>query len=102
MTAVVWVKIAARKKYNSWHTGQVQAYKTKPETADNEVAIKVILEIPDEVFNDPVYEVKVALPKITRQMPESTEIAKHVGDSLTKKLGFRVRIEMPQDPVVAT
>lgn len=97
MEATVWIKIRARKWGISWHQSTTTASKSKPDTKDDEIAVKVIINIPDEVFEEPVYEARVTLPKTTRQFPEKAEVAKEVGEALTKKMGFKVRVEMPPD-----
>lgn len=94
MISEVWLKIAAKKRYTAWVPGTVQAFKTKPTVNDKEIAVKITIEIPDEVFEEPVYEAKVILPKITRQLPEKIEIANAVQKELSKHLGFKVKLEM--------
>lgn len=95
MIATIWLKIGAKKKYGKWQVGQVHAFKLKPDTRDTEVAFKLTLDIPDEIFEEPVYEAKLSLPKVTRQFPESTEVLRQVEEQLTKRMGFRVKLEMP-------
>lgn len=95
MQVEVWLKIEARKRYQRWQTGAIHAFKTKPTTSDSEIAIKINIEIPDEVFEEPVYEAKLVIPKVTRKMPESSEVMKRVGDELSKQFGFKVRLDIP-------
>lgn len=94
MISTVWLKISAKKSYGRWAAGPVHAFKTKPTCRDTEVAIKISLEIPDEIFEEPVFEATVVLPKTTRQIPEKIEIGKGLGEALSKQLGFRVKIDM--------
>lgn len=76
MQAVVWLKVAGKKQYSNWRAGTITASKTKPNTSDREIAIKFTIDIPDEVFEEPVYEAEIKMPKVTRKLPEITEIAK--------------------------
>ena len=96
MKTEVWLKIEGKKKYQSWLPGNVQAYKTKPSTNDREITVKVILEIPDEVFEEPVFEVKMTLPKPQHTVPNVSEVSKSVEKELSKQMGFKVKIEIPE------
>lgn len=97
MKASVWLKIEAKKKYGTWAQGHISAFKTKPTTSDNEVAFKIEIEIPDAIFEEPVYEVKLKLPDVTKKFPEISEVKSHLQAELTKKMGFRVKIDMPPE-----
>lgn len=94
MEATVWIKVAAKKRYQSWYSGTIHASKTKPTTQDNEVAVRIILDIPDSIFEEPVFEAKFKIPETKRILPDTTEIAKHVGAELSKHMGFRVKLDM--------
>lgn len=101
MKADFYVKISGKKRYANWSLGHVQAFKTKPATDEQEVAVKFSIDIPDEVFDEPIYEAKLTLPKITRQLPEVSEITKALQTEMSKKLGFKVKIDIvpPTPPV---
>lgn len=96
MDVTVWLKVEAKKKYQRWVPGNIHAFKTKPSTRDNEIAVKVDIQIPDAVFEEPVFEAKLVLPEVTRQFPEKTEIAKHLGAALSERMGFRVKVDMTE------
>ena len=96
MKAEVWLKIQGKKTYGRWSVGPVSCSKSKPCTLDKEVAIKLTIEIPDEVFEEPVYEAKVEMPKVTRKLPETVEIARGVGEALSQQLGFKVNVSMSE------
>lgn len=98
MKTEVWLKIEGKKHYGNWRAGNIQAYKTKPSTSDREITVKVILEIPDEVFEEPVYEVSMKLPKPTHSVPNMSEVSKSVEKELSKQMGFKVKIEIPETP----
>lgn len=95
MTVQIWIKVAATKKPWGWKTGPVQAFKVKPSTKGNEIALRLEIEIPDEVFEEPIFEAKLVLPKTSRKLPEMTEISKAVGAELSKQMGFRVKLDIP-------
>lgn len=97
MQSIIWLKIEATKRYNKWATGGVHAYKSKPDTRDNEIAVKLTLEIPDEIFEEPVYEARLVMPKITRQLPEMSEVMRNTEKALSEKMGFKVKLEMPPE-----
>jgi hypothetical protein len=100
--ATIWLRIEGKKKGANWWPGEVKASKSKLSTSNKEITIKLELEIPNEVFEEPVFEAKFTLPKTTRQLPTSQEIAKEVGAELTKRMGFRVKLDMgPSDPEAA-
>jgi hypothetical protein len=96
MEAVVWLRIEGKKgRYGTpWVPGTIAVAKSKPSPRDNEVAVKITLEIPDAVFDEPVFEAKLKLPETTRNFPEKTEIAQHLGAALSEKMGFRVKVDM--------
>ena len=97
MIAIVWIKVEGKKRYSSWVAGLVQAFKTKPDTKENEIAVKLTLEIPDAIFEEPVFEANIKLPAVVRNLPERTEIARNVSAALSKELGYKVKIEIPEE-----
>lgn len=98
MISNVWLKVQAKKKYGRWQAGHVSAFKTKPDTREDEIALRLTLEVPDEIFEEPVYEAKLLIPKNTNKLPETTEIAKSVAAEISKQVGFRVKVDIPKDP----
>ena len=99
MNATVWIKVAAKKQYGRLQPGTVHAFKTKPATRENEVVVRINLEIPDAVFEDPVFEAKVVLPETVKSFPEKIEIAQQLGQALSEKMGFIVKVDMGEEPV---
>jgi hypothetical protein len=99
MDATIWLKIEGKKWRgfaSKWELGKVSVSKSKPATDEHEIAVKLSLEIPDAVFEEPVFEVKLKMPDTTRRVPDWSEISSDVAGALTKRLGFKVKLEVPQ------
>lgn len=94
MKTDVWLKIEGKKRYNNWGPGHVQAFKTKPACNDNEIAVKPNIEIPDTVFEEPVFECRLKLPDVKKELPEMSEVLRGTEKILSDKIGFRVRLSM--------
>lgn len=95
MNASFYICITGKKRYaNNWWQGPIRVSKNKPSLKENEVAVKLEIEIPNEVFEEPVFEAKFKLPKITKQIPETAVIETAVAEELTKRMGFRVKLSM--------
>lgn len=98
MEATLWIKIEGKKSYGRWKAGGVHAYKTKPSTESDEVAVRVTLEIPDSIFEEPVFEAKVTLPESPREFPTQAEVAQNLESVLSERMGFRVKVDMGEQP----
>ena len=102
METIVWLKVSAKKwgSYSpAYRAGSVQAFKSKPTTNGNEVAIRLSLSIPDSVFSEPVFEAKVTLPDSKKEVPITAEIQQNVQKVLSDKMGFRVKVSVA-DPTL--
>ncbi len=98
MKVEAWLKIEKRYRYP--HIG-VSASTKKPETGPAEIAIRLNLELPDEIFKEPVYEMTVVVPKPSKNLPDRVTVASSLADALAAQIGFRVRIDIPEDPETA-
>lgn len=97
MLTEVWLKIKGKKKWQSWTASSISAFKKKPDTAEDEVALKLTLEIPDSLFEQPVFEAKIALPNIKPALPDKSEIASHIEKTMNKKFGFKIKVDMGEN-----
>ena len=91
-----WVQVTAKKRYGSWSKSKVAAFSKKPTTDENQVGVKITIDIPDEVFNEPTFEATIKLPKTVKILPMTTEVAKSISDTLHKETGFRVKVDCAQ------
>jgi hypothetical protein len=57
MNIDAWSKIGAKNYGSFWRMKGVQAFSSKPATKGNEIAVKVTLDMPDAVFEEPVFKV---------------------------------------------
>lgn len=105
MNATVWLKISAKQisygQQPNFRCGTVHASKSKPDTKENEIAVKLELDIPNAIFSEPVYEAKLKLPNVSRQLPEVSEVTKEVQNALSERLGFKVKLTMEEPQVEA-
>lgn len=96
MLVTVWLKVEGRKKYANWSQGKLWVGKSKPACGDKEIAVKLELEIPDSVFEEPVYHARIKLPDTTRQLPDSITLQRELTQSLNEKLGFKIKLSVDE------
>jgi len=96
MNTIVWLRIEGKKNYGRWVAGAVSSFKSKPETSDREIAFKLNLEIPDSVFEEPIFEASLKLPENFKSFPDMTEIQKNISSELSKQTGFKVKVSLPE------
>lgn len=92
MKTAVWLRVAGRKTYGRWGAGQVQAFKSKPSTLANQLAIRLELEIPDAYFETPEIKAVVTLPEPAGRETIAAGIERGVAEALTRELGVTVRL----------
>lgn len=92
MNTSVWLKISGRKRYTGWASGQIQAFKTKPSTGPNQIAIKVELNIPDTYFEMPELRAVVELPEGVGRPAIDATIEKRLAETIQDAMGFKVHI----------
>jgi hypothetical protein len=98
MNADIWIVIRGRKYgYQSWALGSIRATKKKPAIASNEIAIRLKLEIPNAVFDEPVFEASISLPEPSINMPNKAEIADGISEAMSRNMGFKVKVSMEED-----
>lgn len=69
--------------------------KTSPALDFNEIAVKLDLELPDELFAKPRLEAKIAVPKEAVSAPViSAEVIDNVQDIIKQSTGFEVRLNL--------
>lgn len=94
MKTAVWLKIKGKKQGLYFQAGPIKAYKVKPRVGVTEVALKVDLDIPDSVFNEPEYKVTVKIPDTATKMPTQVELAQNMEKTLSEQFGIRVKVSM--------
>lgn len=99
MITDVWLRIEAVKKYGSWKAGKIGISRTKPGVNSNEIAVKLSLEIPDSIFEEPVYEASLKIPHVARNIPDMVEVAKNVSTELSKRMGIKIKLSIPEEVV---
>lgn len=82
------------KKKNKWSYGS-RMTKESPALASNEVAVKVILEMPDGIFDKPAFEAQINIPEEAITKPViSAEVIDNVQDIIKQNTGFEVKLEV--------
>lgn len=95
MQATVWLKIAAKKYGSRWAPGTISAtVRNKPTCRANEIAVKLTLEIPDSIFDEPSFELKAILPEAPKKVIEPAEVSKEVAKAISERLGMKVKVTM--------
>jgi len=96
MKAELWVKIQGKKRYGMWDAGKISSSKNKPDTDADEVAIKLVVIIPDSYFATPELKATVTLPDPTDKHI-STEVANNISEELSKQTGLRIHLMLPKE-----
>lgn len=77
--------------------GEVQVRKNKPNTRQDEIAVKVQLQIPDALFEKPTLQIAAAVPEGSGHGPViTTEVADNIADIIRQQTGVEVRISAPE------
>jgi len=97
MEANFWIKIIAKKRYGRTQFARADAFAKKPTINEDEIALKISMTIPDEVFEEPVFEAKFVIPRAVKNVPEMLNVAKQVGDAMSKQTGFKINVSIPQE-----
>lgn len=93
MKTEIWLKIAGKKNHHWWGIGTVSAFKTKPSIRGSEIALKVVLELPDAIFEIPQYEAKISVPdSIIPGSVVNAEVADNIAAVLSQQLGINVHV----------
>lgn len=97
MKTDVWLKIGAKKKYGRWAAGEVSVKKTKPTCGGNQIAMKLTLEIPDDIFEEPIYEAAILIPSAGKKVPDRIEVEDTIKKAFAKKgIAINVSFEGPR------
>ncbi len=82
------------KKKNRWSYGS-RMTKSNPAIASNEIAVKVMIEIPDAVFDKPTLQAQITIPEEAVSRPViSAEVVDNVQEIIKQNTGFDVRLEV--------
>ena len=82
------------KKTNKWKHSSRMTVGT-PALASNEVAVKVVLTLPDAIFDKPAFEAKVVVPEEAVSKPVITaEVIDNVQEIIKQNTGFEVKLEV--------
>lgn len=82
------------KKTNRWKYSS-RLTRGSPALASNEIAVKISIEVPEEIFDKPTLEAKISVPKeaITRPVIEASVID-NVEQIIKQNTGFEVKLEV--------
>lgn len=73
--------------------GGVKSRKNKPDVRANEIPIRLDLDIPDELFQRPVLQANVKVPKESyMQQPITAEVADNIEDIIRQKTGLEFSV----------
>ena len=85
------------RKYgnNSWPKYSRRMTAGSPALQSNEVAVKVTLELPDEIFTKPTFQANITVPKEAVSAPViEAEVIDNVQKIIKQNLGFDVKLEV--------
>lgn len=82
------------KKTNRWKYAS-RMTRSSPALAANEIAVKVSIEIPDEIFDKPALTAEIKIPKEAVSKPTiSAEVIDNVQDIIKQNTGFEVTLQV--------
>lgn len=88
----VIVYLCVKKSDNRYYP-TFRVTKSNPGLDHNEVALKLNLELPDELFKKPTLEATVRVPKEAANPPVITaEVVDNVQDIIKQQTGFSVKL----------
>ncbi|MEK9751617.1 MAG: hypothetical protein VW338_00175 [Rhodospirillaceae bacterium] len=98
MEIVGWLVVAAnRARYNRLEGRITRVLTKKPDTASNEVAIRIALDLPDTLFERPQLEARISVPGDSLGAPLiAADVQENIAAILTEQLGMRVRLSAGQ------
>lgn len=68
---------------------------TSPKLEPGEVAVKVVIELPDAIFERPALSAKIVVPEEAVSKPMiSADVVNNVQDLIKQNTGFDVRLEV--------
>lgn len=66
-----------------------------PSLQSNEIAVKVSIEVPDEIFDKPALTAEIVVPKEAVSKPViSADVIDNVQDIIKQNTGFEVKLEV--------
>lgn len=82
------------KKTSKWRYSS-RMTKGSPALASNEIAVKVVLEIPDEIFDKPALVANISIPEEAVSKPViEAQVVDNVEQIIKQQTGFDVRLEV--------
>jgi hypothetical protein len=82
------------KKTSQWRS-TLRVTKSNPSLDYNEVALRLNLELPDELFTKPRLEATIAIPKDAVSAPViEAEVVDNVEQIIKQQTGFEVRLQV--------
>ena len=82
------------KKKNRYSYGS-RMTRESPALASNEIAVKVSLELPDEIFDKPTFQAQIRVPKEAVSRPIiDAEVIDNVESIIKQNTGFEVKLEV--------
>lgn len=90
-----YIVVKANKRYGRVHSVSSRLTKNRPSLEANEIAVKVNLELPDELFDKPQLEATVKVPKEAVSAPViDAEVVDNVEQIILDQTGFHVKLEV--------
>lgn len=92
IASYIVIKKSGSKYAPRYHSRLTQ---NSPALASNEIAVKIALEIPDGVFEKPLFEAKVSVPEAAVSRPViEAEVIDNVEKIIKQNTGFEVKLEI--------
>lgn len=90
-------RLAHFRAQGTREVGEIQVRKNKPSTKQDEIAVKVSLDIPDALFEKPTLQIAAAVPEDSGHGPViTTEVADNLAEVIRQQTGLQVHISAPE------
>ena len=85
------------KSERRFNDGSDRITKNKPALQGNEIAIRVDLSVPDELFKKPMLQASITMPKDAVSAPViDADIVDNIQETISKQLGVELTISVPE------
>lgn len=93
MKAEFWALIGAKKKYGGWClAGAPKCSISKPEVPRDSFAVKIIMDIPDSVFEKPSLEVGIKIPEPNSNLKITPSMIDGIQQAIQSQVGLNVHV----------
>jgi hypothetical protein len=90
--------LAVKKNRKTWKGLSARLTNTTPSLASGEVAIKVVVNVPDALFTRPILQASINVPEgaVSKPVIDAT-VLDNIKESLNQQFGLDVRVSLVEN-----